>query len=57
MYGIQCELLLIHLMLVPGTLLTHLMLVSRDAEDAAADLDGKSMNGDRIRVELAYTPR
>lgn len=29
----------------------------RDAEDAAADLDGKSMNGDRIRVELAYSPR
>jgi len=29
----------------------------RDAEDAVADLDGKDMNGDRIRVELAYTPR
>lgn len=29
----------------------------RDAEDAAADLDGKDMNGDKIRVELAYTPR
>lgn len=29
----------------------------RDAEDAAADLDGKSMRGDRIRVELAHTPR
>lgn len=30
---------------------------TRDAEDAAADLDGKNMNGDRIRVELAYTSR
>ena len=29
----------------------------RDAEDAVSDLDGKDMNGDRIRVELAYTPR
>jgi len=29
----------------------------RDAEDAVADLDGKDMNGDKIRVELAYTPR
>jgi len=29
----------------------------RDAEDAAADLNGKKFNGDRVRVELAYTPR
>jgi len=29
----------------------------RDAEDAAADLNGKSMRGDRLRIELAYTPR
>ena len=33
------------------------MVYFRDAEDAAADLNGKKFNGDRVRVELAYTPR
>ena len=37
--------------------LTTTLVYFRDAEDAAADLNGKKFNGDRVRVELAYTPR
>ena len=29
----------------------------RDADDAAQDLDGKDMNGARVRVEFARDPR